>query len=168
MNRCEDLQGQPGQALDVLTTRPAVDRRRSGPRPRGRSSTPGPSRHGPHTGKLVRPSTLLTMPATAGCRAGQALDVAHHAGDDRSPRGRLWIDVDQGHGRGDDPRHAHRPAADRRGPGDAFTTRPVADRRGPRRASGGISSPWPASAHESFFRSFPRSASRGVTSSGAL
>jgi hypothetical protein len=57
-----------------LTTRPVVDRRGPGPRPRE-----DPRRH------------------AAGCRVGQALDVAHHAGDDRSPRGR---------------------AADRSGPGD--------------------------------------------------
>jgi hypothetical protein len=83
----------------------AVDRSGPGPRPRpGRSSTPRgrlPSRSGPRR--------------------------AHHAGDDRSQRGRLSIDADQGHGRGREdprrhagrlpswsgPRHAHHAGDDR-------------------------------------------------------
>jgi hypothetical protein len=56
----------------------------------------------------------VTFTTRAGCRAGQGLDVAHHAGDDRSPRGRAAdrsgpgdtaagkiLDADQGH---DSPR----------------------------------------------------------------
>ncbi len=101
-----------------LTTRPAVDRCGARPRPRARSSTPrgpGADRRGPGDTihHAARPSATWSGP-----RRG------HHAGDDRSPRGRLSIEAEHGHGRGQDPR---RHAA--RAPIDAdqvtrFTTRP--------------------------------------------
>ena len=79
--RGEDPRREPG---DAFTTRPAA-------------------------GKLVRPSTLLTMPAT----------IAHHAAGcrltwTRATAAGMILDTLSGR------------AVDQRGPGDAFTTRPAA------------------------------------------